>query len=262
MRCPRWPLALLLAAAACNGHLHHSEPKGAKVAVRVDGIASSSARSKLRFVVLPGMPNVQPEELLFREFRYQTERALLHEGFIASEDQSAEVAIFLSYGIGEPQLHYETITRPTFGLVPGGTYSVDTQSQTFGSATYTRGTVRERQQLAVTGYKTRTRTKVKYDRFLTVSAVDLAYYKATGKIGEMWRTTVTSIGSSDDLRRIFPVMMAAAMRRLAVSTPGKVDVDITENHPRARYIRSVISATELEAEEANKKRQQNTLLVP
>jgi hypothetical protein len=57
-------------------------------------------------------------------------------------------------------------------------------------------------------------------------------------------------------------MMAAAMRRLAVSTEGKVDVDITEGHPRARYLRREINAPELQAEEAAQRRAQERLLVP
>lgn len=208
------------------------------------------------------MPDVNPEGLEFREFKGLAELALLHEGFVTWEGPSAEIAIFLSYGIGDPQVHYETISYPTFGLVPDGTYNVEASSRTFGHTTYTSGAVRVGKRLAVTGYETRTRTKVKYDRFLALSAVDLAHYRATGAIVEVWRTTVTSTGSSDDMRRILPVMMAAAMRRLAVSTPGKIDVDITEQHPRARYLRREISVTELRAIEDRQRNAQGSLLHP
>lgn len=246
-------LLALFAAVGCNGQLQGASSKDPKVQIRVDSLASSTARSKVAFYVMPGMPNLQPEELEFREFKYQAEQALLYEGFTMSADaSSAEIAIFLSYGIGQPQVHYETITSPTFGLVPDGSYSVNTQSQTFGNTTYSSSSVHQGQHLAVTGYETQVRTRVRYDRFLTLSAIDVAYYKATGKIGEVWRTTVTSTGSSDDLRRIFPVMMAAAMRRFAITTRGKVDVEIREHHPRARFLRREMSADELRILESKK----------
>jgi hypothetical protein len=113
-------------------------------------------------------------------------------------------------------------------------------SHTSGAATTT-----QKQKLGVVGHRTYTQKNVEYDRYVQLTAVDVARYRADGTIVDVWRTTVTSSGFSDDLRRVHPVLMAGAMRRLGTDTRGKQRITVTEHHPRARYIRGELSAHDL-----------------
>ena len=141
-------------------------------------------------------------------------RALSFRGFEQVTDlDAADVVLFLAYDIGEPQIEV-----PQLGAVGTGTYHTTFNAAT-GSATTT-----ERKTLGVTGYRTKTRKTVTFSRYLYLSAIDLRAYRQSGEMVEAWRTVVISEGTSNDLRRVFPVMMAAAMRRLANNTQGKPEL--------------------------------------
>jgi hypothetical protein len=64
---------------------------------------------------------------------------------------------------------------------------------------------------------------------LVLDAVDLDEYKRTQKALPIWKTTVTSTGSSGDLRLVFPVLVAASVPYIGTNTGKKVDVTIKED---------------------------------
>jgi hypothetical protein len=109
-------------------------------------------------------------------------------------------------------------------ISPYGTYSATT--------TYTP-------TYGVTGYTTHTGEYVTYFRFLIADAYDVAAFNETNKLVPVWRTTVTSTGSSDDLRRVFPMMAAAAQPYLGTDTARKMRVVLEETSPSVQEIRGV-----------------------
>jgi hypothetical protein len=233
---------------------------------RVDGLSSTTAGSKRTYLILPGNKHVQPLNLQFQEFKLQTERALHYRGFIPAPDpETADLLIFLAYGLGEPHVSYDYLSPPppespqsppaapasqplaqpiAYSEPPAppappgpppatGNQPPPASSDSYGSS-------------ALPPHSRHNR----YIRSLALSAIDLAYFKATGELAEVWRTNVSSIGKSDDLRRIVPVMLAAAIKRIATGTNGRIDVRVTERHPKARYIRGEITEVELRRLEA------------
>jgi hypothetical protein len=108
-------------------------------------------------------------------------------------------------------------------------------------------TTKQETRSAVVGTSIRSRKTVEYDRFLALAAVKAQIHRQTGEIEEAWRTTVTSTGSGDDLRRAVPVMLAGAMRRIGVDTHGKQLLDVREDHPRVYYIKGRLSEGALRA---------------
>ena len=253
---------LLWSVAACagSGILAHHEPP---VDGRVDGLTSTTASSKLTYVILPGNRDVQALDLQFQEFKLQAERALHYRGFTPALDpEAADIIVFLAYGLGEPRVSYELLVPspapPSSQPPPAGPAAPAAQVQPIA---YTEPPAAPPGAPPATSASSLPPgaqgssalpplRNLRYFRYVSLSAIDFAYFKATGELAEVWRTNVSSIGKSDDLRRIVPVMLAAAMRRIAVGTHGRIPIQITERHPKARYIRGEITASELRALEA------------
>lgn len=102
----------------------------------------------------------------------------------------------------------------TYGGI--GTYS--------GTTTYTP-------TYGITGSTTDSGTYTTYQRFLVLDALDLPEYRQTKKEVELWKTTITSTGSSGDLRRVFPYMVTASMPHIGTNTGQQVKVILMENDP-------------------------------
>ena len=99
-----------------------------------------------------------------------------------------------------------------------------------GTTTYTRS-------YGVTGYSTPLGSATSYFRFIVLDAYDLDVYKRENKLDQVWRSTVTSTGSSGDLRHVFPVMVAGSAKHLATNTGQKVEITLDEENATVRYIK-------------------------
>jgi hypothetical protein len=229
------------------------------VDARVDSLSSTTAGSKRTYVILPGNPDVQPLDLQFQEFKLQTERVLQYRGFIAAPDpETAELIIFLAYGLGTPSVSYDYLSPPpppTEAPPPPPPAAAPASQPLAQPIAYSEPSAPPAPPPATTHQPPAASSAaqgsssalpphsrhIRYLRYLSLSAIDLAYFNATGELAEVWRTNVSSIGKSDDLRRIVPVMLAAATKRIATGTNGRIEVRVTERHPKARYIRGEIT---------------------
>lgn len=247
-------LTAILVLCACNGHLFNTRRSYPWFGMKVDSIVAPERRKPGNYYVIPGLKKVSPRDLQFREFAAQTARAMEFRGYgKAGSPAEAELLILLSYGIGAPKVEYEVVSSPVYDLVPSGTSTTVAQSNTrssrFGSGltTTTTSSTRQDMRLGVVGSSSSTRKRVEFDRFLQLVAIDAELYKQSGQFEEVWKTTVTSTGSGDDLRRAFPVMLAGAMRRIGVDTRGKQFLKVPEDHPRVRYVKGELSESALRA---------------
>jgi len=74
--------------------------------VYVDSISSNLTQDRKSYVLLPGNKGTPVSDLQFKEYTAYVNRALLSQGFITAKTlDEADVAIFLLYGIGDPQEH-------------------------------------------------------------------------------------------------------------------------------------------------------------
>lgn len=203
----------------------------------VDSISSGTPDATQRYMLFAGNKDASPEDLQFREFASYVKRALAARGFSeATSPKDVDIAIFLAYGIGDPQTHHYTYSLPMWG-------------QTGVSSSYTTGTVSpygtysatttSTPAYGVTGYTTLAGEDVTYFRFLIVDAYDVSASYQTNKLVPVWRTTVTSTGSRDDLRRVSPVLVASAQPYLGTNTGKKVRVVLEETSPSVQAIRGI-----------------------
>jgi hypothetical protein len=242
--------AAFLLLTACSGHLLRTRAQAPSYSMKVDTIAADGETKPRSYFLIPGLQGVSTRDLQYREFAAQAARALKYRGYTkARTAEEADAIILLSYGIGEPRVEYELISSPVYGLVPSGTSTTTAYGTTtsFGGVATTAATATTTQgrTLGVVGTATRSRKTVEYDRYLRLTAVSTARYKQTAEVEEVWQTTVTSSGWNDDLRRVFPVMLAGAMRRIGVDTGGKQPVEVPEDHPRVLCVKGNVSAAAL-----------------
>lgn len=211
------------------------------VDVAVDALAGVSARSKRTYFLVPGNENVDEGDLQFREYANYVERALVARGFTpASDRQSAEVAIALEYGIGDPQTFSHTRSIPIFGqtgVSSSRTYGTVTPNAG-GGASYS-GTTYNSPQWGITGFSQRTETQTYYVRYARITGYDWMEFRDSQRQAELWKTTITSAGHSVDLRMVFPMMIGAAMPYLAEDTGQRMEVQIGDKDEALAVVRGL-----------------------
>jgi len=205
--------------------------------VDVDSINSPGAETKNRYVLAPGEKDINSENLQFKEYAAYVERALSAKGFVKANDYAdANIAIYLSYGIGDPQEHQYIYSYPVWGqtgYVTSYNYvSVDNNGNYRVVETYTP-------TYGIIDNDIYSGTITTYRRFIILDALDLAASKTTDKPIQLWQTTITSIGANGDLRLAFPVMLGAAKEYIGTNTGKKVSVTLIENDKRVLDIKGI-----------------------
>jgi len=197
-----------------------------RYSVSVSALASPEATAGARYVLIPGNEEIDSSDLQYEEFAGYAHRALKLEGFEeAPTADEADLVIVLNYAVTDPETSTYSYSVPQFGRT--GYRS----STTYGSTTYYHPSY------GITGFLTGARQMTVYRRGLGLVAFDAESVRSGQKPVEVWRTLAISIGSSGDLRRVFPYLMAAARRYLGRATPGRaVEEYINENDSRVREL--------------------------
>ncbi|MCS1409230.1 MAG: hypothetical protein M2R45_02410 [Verrucomicrobia subdivision 3 bacterium] len=210
--------------------------------VAVNGLAPQTVSSTASScVILPGNQDVTPDNLQFREYAAYVERALIRRGFHpASRLEEPDLAIFLSYGIGDPKEHFYSYSLPIFGQtgVSSSTTYGTISSYSDGFASYS-GTTYYTPTYGITGYSNHVGTRVTYTRHILIDAVNYTASTSQDKLVPVWKCAITSTGSSDDLRRVFPIMLGAAAQYLGVDTGQTIAVKLYKDDPRVLRIKGI-----------------------
>lgn len=226
--------ALLLVAAllaGCGG--------GEVFRVEVSGLNSGITPAAKRYILLPAERSTRPDDLQFIEFSRYVDAALQRKGYRrASDAEQADVAVFLDYGIGAPQQHTYSYNIPQWGQT--GVAS----SQTTGAVSVYGNQARYSTQTSytptygVTGYTTHVGTHTTHDRFIRLSAFELRSSQPGQSPRQLWSTSALSIGSSNDLRKVLPVMVVAFEPSLGESTGQNLRFEIHSTDERLAKLRS------------------------
>ncbi|UTM57068.1 hypothetical protein L4174_014910 [Photobacterium sp. CCB-ST2H9] len=198
--------------------------------VVVDSLTSGTAQHQKTYVLLPGNAGVSVNDLQFREYSTYLVRVLQAKGYVAATTpESAEQAIFLSYGIGEPQTQHYSYQLPTWGQTGVAFANSYKTTSTFGSMTSQTGTTMNTPSYGITGYQTYTASETTFLKYVQIEGVAFDKNSRSETPVPLWKTTATSSDASDDLRRVFPVLVAASAPYLAANTGQKVHVALTES---------------------------------
>lgn len=213
---------------------------GPQFHINVDSISAPEAVSKTKYILLPGVKGVEAGDLQYREYAAYVDRALISEGYIQSSSfADADVAIFLGYGIGEPETHQFTYSLPTYGQTGVSSSNTYGTVNTYGNTATYSGTTTYTPTYGVTGSTTHIGTRTTYFRYMWLDAIDLDEYRKTEKEIQLWKTTVTSTGSSGDLRQVFPALVAASKPHIGSNTGKKIKVVLSESDRRVTEIKGL-----------------------
>lgn len=173
---------------------------GASFHIDVDSISSGDMALGSKCIILPLEPEAV-SQLHFKEYTPYIKRALENKGYnVTGNKDEAQLAILIEYGVSGPRKNV---------------YSYDTTD----------------------GVKVGTSTS--HTMTIVLDAYDLDVYRKTQKKVQAWKTTVMSTGSSADLRRVFPVMIAAASKYIGENTGKQIRIKLFENDKRVEEIKGL-----------------------
>ena len=162
------------------------------VVVSVSSYADSASASPATYKLVPD-DSIPVDGLEFREYAAQIDRMLKGRGWLKADDpDAAQVAVLVSYGIGEPKEHHYSYSMPVYGQ--------DSWVPIHGQYTT-------------------------YHRWLKLRAMQL-HGAESQKATESWRIDLASDGSVGDLREIFTYLLFAASPYVGQNSGKALDVKI------------------------------------
>ncbi|HVP18544.1 MAG TPA: hypothetical protein VMU36_06060 [Spirochaetia bacterium] len=165
-------------------------------------------------------------DLEFAEYAKYVDYALSKAGHQKAKSiDDASEAIFLYYGIGNPGPHRYTFWLP-------GSDTTESSSLTAPDNIIAYGT------WGISGVGGDQQNQGSC-RYISLSAVDLVKYKEERHVLESWRMEISSTGSSNDLRLVFPVMIAASENYLGQDTRKILYRTLTDEDPQVVDMRAV-----------------------
>lgn len=213
--------------------------------VDVDSISSPDVPTGKRYAMLSGKNDAPPDDLQFKEFASYVHRALREQGFTKVEKlKDADIAIFLAYGIGDPQKQNYSYSLPLYGQTGYSSSTTYGTLSTYGNTGSYSETTHYTPQYGIIGYKNYTGSYYEYFRWLMLDAYDVAAYKTSQKLMQAWQTSATSVGSSGDLRLVFPIMVAASRPFIGTNTGKKVRIVLHEKDSSVLQIKGEASQKE------------------
>jgi len=221
-----------------------------KYTVSVNSIASSDSTRYKTYHLQPN-PGIDDDwdDLQFQEYAMYVMVTLGAIGYSIVEPEEADLTIFLTYGISGPQASKHSYSLPITGKT-GVASSVTTG--TVNNGVY-RGTTTNVPTYGVVGYQQVSQTLIRHARFVSLGAYDYQHFLKTKENKQVWRTDITSTGSSGDLRRVFPVLIASAGNYMGRDTGEAVVVSISEEDKRVKLIKEFVALTRtVDQEEAGK----------
>lgn len=263
----KYPYSLLIIFLCTSCATMYNTTSTERYVVEVDAYGNDSYLNSKKYILASGDSIVNENSLQYIEFSDYIRKILNSKGYIETTNwDDADLMIFFSYGISDPQTFQATRSVPVWGKT--GISSVNTTSQTTGSGygsvygsvigsdntaygsaygsssgsstTTTRTNVTP--SFGVSGYRQQTSTYTKYFRYVTLSSYDLNEYKANEKEKIAWNTNITSEGSSDDLRKVIPYMVAVAASYIGKSSGEKKSLEIYVDDERVNQLKGIVNS--------------------
>ncbi|HRU39279.1 MAG TPA: hypothetical protein P5511_05330 [Candidatus Goldiibacteriota bacterium] len=206
--------------------------------VNIDSINNREEVTEKTYILIPGNKDTSASDLQFREYAHFASAALAKNGYkLADSAKDASVEIYLSYGIGEPEKHVYSYAEPLWGQVRTNayTYSQEITAADGVSKTY-YSTTRIDPEYGVTGFTTRTGTYTSYKKFIVLDAYSTKK-RDNNRLENIWRTSISSTGTTKDLRKIFPVLLAAAVKYIGSNTGEEIVIEFPEESEAVAEIR-------------------------
>lgn len=216
-------LVCLLPLAACATAPHFN--------VHVNGLAGPQASELRDFTVAEAETADGAEALLHGEFVSHVVNAMRIEGWnYVPSPEDADIVLRVRAGISGPEQYEYTYQDPVIGQTgETTTYAVNTNPYLSYDATATTTP-----EYGVTHYETRTAIGTRFHRELELTAFAC---EGDGRSDRpVWETRIRSTGSSGDLRRVVPILLAAAGPHIGRSTGKELTISLKEADERVQRL--------------------------
>lgn len=208
-----------------------------KIAIRVDSIVDQGKPPpEKKYILYSRMKGTSVNDLYFREYSKYFREILKKHGYRQeNQAESADLAIYFSYGItGGEEVHH-TYTRPVYAIVGGETVDIrETETDAEGKKIETTKTVTIPTRRRVVGLETRRESYRVFTAHAVLEAKEINEAKGhtDNSMQTLWKTTITTTSKLNDLRRIMPMMAAASTPYLGKNTGEMVTVKLRDNDDR------------------------------
>jgi len=176
--------------------------------------------------------NIPKHDLKNIELEGYIKKVLEPKGYAFTKDEKeADIVIFYEYGISDPRYYTSEKIVPVWGVTGIGA-SVTTsmrQRTPITGRPYTQSTTFNIPSYGQVGERVVTETTIKYLCWVNISAYDADYYRKTGEDKMLWLTEIQSETTSDNLRFVFPYMMAAAKYHIGQNRSNRISYSIPAN---------------------------------
>jgi hypothetical protein len=207
---------------------------------QVSGFADGT-RDYRSFILLP---DGREDDFEYREYATYVQHILEQRGLsLAPTPAAADIAIFVGYGIGDPERTAGTYTLPTFGQTGVSQAATQGTVTVYGNTATVNATTNYTPTYGVTGYQTHVYTETVYTRFVRLKAFYLSDFRDRQELVPAFETTVVSAGSSGDLREVMPAMLLAAAPHIGRNTGRAILVDVRDDSPDLQTLRQQLFAT-------------------
>lgn len=199
----------------------------------VNAIAKPGALDKRRFTVLPNEEVASGDPLQLSLFTQYVDRMLVHKGFYRAESRNrSDLLVYLGYSVSGPRSVTAYRQEPIYGQT--GMEKKSTR-QTNGNTTTT--STQYVPTYGVIGYKKVPYVETKYEYRVHLHAYDRQTSgRRDGQTTPIWEVNAYTSVLTNDLRRVFPYMVAAMAPYVGQTTVGKVDIRVPDDSPELRLI--------------------------
>lgn len=204
------------------------------VKVTVDSIVGQKDISNRDFSWHSGMREVSPDNLHFREFSQYFQAILKDHGYQQTIGGDAPVAIYFSYGVSPGRTTQYTTTMPVYDWVGGDTivYTEVKKDEKGKTTSKTTSTITTPVRQRLLGFSTNTNRYTVFTRFVLLEAKRYQPDLKSEDMQTLWKTSITSIGTSSDLRALMPILAEASAPYVGVDTGEARVVKIKRDDPR------------------------------
>jgi hypothetical protein len=169
------------------------------------------------FYVISANPNISNNDLEFLDYKdYITQCLILKGAILCENSDSADVCILFDYGVGDKS-YVANVAIPVWGIT--GSKVISTTSRYIGDGgVFQSSSVIRSISTGVTGILNQKENIQDYRRVINLYAYDNK--DRTGDPVMLWKTNISSSGSSRDLQEVLPYIAHAAIPYMGQQTNG------------------------------------------
>lgn len=208
--------------------------------VTVDSLAKPDAENAISYQLRNRNPLVADDSLRYKEAADFVKTALSGKGmYEAPPNVTPDMVVDLDFGIGPPETKLEIISEPVYVEVPGRT-RIETRpvrDPRTGQIVHITVTVQDPSTTEFAGFREYEVQTTVYEKYLRLTARENAEASEGRPPSEIWTVDVTSEGTSRDLRKNLPVLVAASIDYIGKDSQGQQTIKLTDKDPDIAFVK-------------------------